>query len=60
MQAFWKGLGKTLMAIAHAAGQGALWASEHPEVVAAGAKVAARLAGHPEIAAAIPTLSKSS
>jgi hypothetical protein len=47
MKTFWDGLGKVLANIAKYAGQSALWASQHPQVV----ETVATLAGHPEVAA---------
>ena len=46
---FWKNVGKALAGVAKAAAKGALWASQHPEVV----ESIATIAGHPEVAAVI-------
>lgn len=37
---FWKGFGSALAKVATVAAQGALWASQHPEVVAAVSAIA--------------------
>lgn len=44
---FWKNLGKGLAAVGKASMTGAVWCSQHPEVIAAVASVV----GHPEVAA---------
>lgn len=49
MKTFWKYVGKTLANVAKYAGQGALWASQHPEVIG----TVATIAGHPEVAAVV-------
>jgi hypothetical protein len=46
---FWKNFGLVLAKIGKVAFAGALWASQHPEVVSQVASVA----GHPEVAAVI-------
>ena len=48
----WKAIGKGLAAVAKTAAAGAVWASQHPEVIAGVATVA----GHPEIGAAVAAL----
>ena len=53
MSGFWNRLGKALAITAKAAGKGALWCSEHPEVVA----TVATIAGHPDVAAVVKGLS---
>ncbi len=49
MKTFWDGFGKVLANIAKYAGEGALWASQHPEVI----ETVASIAGHPEVAAVV-------
>lgn len=49
MKTFWNALGRSLARVAVWTGRGALWASQHPQVVA----TVASLAGHPEVAAVI-------
>ena len=49
MNTFWKNFGLVLAKVAKGAAYGALWASQHPEVVTA----VAGIAGHPEVAAVI-------
>jgi len=46
---FWKHVGKAFASIAKGAATAALWASQHPEVIAS----VATIAGHPEVAAVI-------
>lgn len=49
---FWKGVGNGAATVAKAGGSVALWASQHPEVIAG----VATIAGHPEVGAVIKGL----
>lgn len=49
MKAFWDKVGKGLATVAKFAAQGALWASQHPEVI----ETVASIAGHPEVAVVV-------
>lgn len=49
MKTFWNAFGRALAKVAKYAGEGALWASQHPQVIAD----IATLAGKPAIAAAV-------
>lgn len=49
---FWDRIGKGLAVVAKGAAAGALWASQHPEVIAS----VATIAGHPEVAAVATTV----
>lgn len=49
MKAFWDAIGKGLAKVAKVAGEGALWASQHPAVIT----TIASLAGHPEVGAVV-------
>lgn len=49
MKTFWQHIGMGLAKVAQGAARGALWASQHPQVIAAVAQVT----GHPDVAAVI-------
>lgn len=48
-KSFWDHVGQALANIGKYAALGALWASQHPEVI----ETVASVAGHPEVAAAV-------
>lgn len=50
----WKSIGKALATTAKYTAKGALWASDHQEVVG----TIATIAGHPEVAAAVAGISQ--